>query len=185
MNASLPAVLLVLLLSTTWLLGRRRTRPFLRSTDTAAVVALNRAQIERLRERPLEAPATAELHSPAVPSPTDVRSQAATSLHPLRPAPAQQRLRQLQLWLAGSREQRLRAIAEAVRIQHRCVLPLLRRGLRDPDPAVMAAAAAAMERYRGRTAAASVGSPLQPRSGRLQAGRGVAGPRPLSVSRTR
>lgn len=152
MHPSLSAALVLLLLAGGWLLGRRRSRPFLNSTDTAAVVALNRAQMERLHQRTAAAVVAPESARPAWP-------RASAGIDPsleLSPLPTQhrmrrERLRQLEAWLAGSREQRLAAMTVASRSAGRDVLPLLRRGLRDPDPAVMAAAAAVMQRFRGRS----------------------------------
>lgn len=154
MTASLSAALVFLLLAGGWLLGRRRSRPFLQSTDTGPVVALNRAQIERLRERST-APVADVVVEPPLPRPVTESAAAAAPLAalPLQPRQRRERLRQLQSWLVGSRAQRLLAIAELSRSGGRDLLPLLRRGLRDPDPAVMAAAAAAIQRYRGRSAA--------------------------------
>ena len=152
MNASLSAALLLLLLSGGWFLGRRRRRPFLRSTDTSAVVALNRAQIERLQPSSPLAPgqSAAGLTPASIPAPAGVVELPSL---PLQARERRQWLRQLQGWMAGSREQRLMAMAMARQSSCRDVLPLLRLGLRDPDPEVMAAAAAAMDRFRGRPAA--------------------------------
>lgn len=153
MNASLSAALVFLLLAGGWLLGRRRTRPFLQSTDTGPVVALNRAQIERLRERSLESSAAQAGEPPLRRPPSGVVALPTQQplVLPLQPRQRRERLRQLQAWLVGNRAQRLDAIAELSVSHGRDLLPLLRRGLRDPDPAVMAAAAAAMQRYRGRS----------------------------------
>lgn len=157
MNASIPAALLMLLLAGGWWLGRRRPRPFLRSTDTTAVADLNRAQIERMllrtaptaeEEEPDPAPAGIV---PLRPAATGVA--AGVSALPQQRGERRRRLRQLHAWMLGSREQRLQALAIARVSSGREVLPLLRLGLRDPDPAVMAAAAAAMERFRGRPTA--------------------------------
>jgi HEAT repeat protein len=73
----------------------------------------------------------------------------------------------------GDRASRLLAIEAAHRWGDRLSLPLLRRGLRDSDPAVMRAAALAIERFRGRTAAAPVPPSSQPTG------------RPRRVARTR
>jgi len=182
MQASLYAVLLSVLLTATWLLGRRRQRPFLSSTDTSAVAELNRAQIARLRE-PLNKGVAAESAS------LQVRDQAedlsadiglSGAALPLLQRQRRVWLRRLQAWLRGSREQRLRAIAMLGRCDHRDVLPLLRLGLRDPDPAVMAAAAAAMQRFRMHPPPAA----SHPVRGRAQAGSATRLSRPRSVSRT-
>ena len=157
MNASIPAALLMLLLAGGWWLGRRRPRPFLRSTDTTAVADLNRAQIERMLLRTATLPAEeAPAAAPAgiVPlTPAANGAAAGVSALPLQRGERRRRLRQLHAWMLGSRDQRLQALAIARVSTGREVLPLLRLGLRDPDPAVMAAAAAAMERFRGRTTA--------------------------------
>lgn len=155
MHPSLSAALVLLLLAGGWLLGRRRTRPFLRSTDTAAVVALNRAQMERLHQRSAAAANAPESARPAWPRASagiDPSHELSLELSPLptQPRMRRERLRQLEAWLAGSREQRLAAMTVASRSAGRDVLPLLRRGLRDPEPAVMAAAAVVMQRFRGR-----------------------------------
>ena len=188
MQASLTALVLALLLSGGWMLSRRRARPFLRSTDTSDVVALNRAQIERLRERAAAGPTTAD--SPAELGSLPAREVAVAATVPVpplpqvsgRPAPRAAQLRQWQAWLRGTREQRLQAVAMADRSRHRSALPLLRRALRDPDPAVMAAAVIAIERYRGRSQAFGFGQ--APMAARRQAG-SMARPLPLRVSRTR
>lgn len=191
MNASLPAALLLLFLACGWWLGRRRSRPFLRSTDTTAVAELNRAQIERLL---LRAPSSAEVEvqaaEPAGVSLLDasaVVSAAEVPLNalPLEPRVRLRRLRQMQAWMRGSREQRLRALAMARLSSQRDVLPLLRLGLRDPDPAVMASAAAGMARFRGRPAAAQTTTSVSPgASKRLAQAAGAAMLRPRSVLRT-
>lgn len=205
MNASIPAALLLVLLAGGWLLGRRRPRPFLRSTDTSAVAALNRGQIERLQAA-LSSPVASPLLAPESPSQTAPDSatapaaiatlpgflvsvapaaEARTTGLPLQARERRIRLRQLQAWMAGSREQRLQAMATARQSNRRDVLPLLRLGLRDPDPAVMAAAAAAMDRFRGRSAAQGpAGSDAAARRHGPQTAR-VASPEPRRVLRTR
>lgn len=166
MTAPLSAGLVLLLIACGWFLGRRRVRPFLRSTDTSAVVALNRAQIERLHapspSGPAAPAAAAGDHqaSSAKSAPQALPGHGGTTPQ-LAPLPRQPRLRrarlqQLQAWLSGSREQRLAAMAVVGCSAGRDLLPLLRRGLRDPDPAVMAAAAAVMQRFRGRSSPAQL-----------------------------
>ena len=97
----------------------------------------------------------------------------------------------LQAWLVGSRDQRLMAMAILASTDQSCVLPLLRRAMRDPDPVVMAAAAAAMERFRGRplrsgdTSAGGVGPDAIDRRLGSQAGSATGLSVPRSVSRTR
>jgi hypothetical protein len=191
MNASIPAVLLLVLLGSAWLMGRRRARPFLRSTDTSEVVALNRSQIERLQS-PAPSPQAGE---PSSVAPGPAASQLLAATAPGGPGggasefpptgPRRQRLTQLRASLVGRREQRLQAVTLASQLPGREGLPLLRFALRDPDPLVMAAAAAAIERFRGRSAAAPLpGSQAQAWRRRPQP-LNAATPSPRSVLRTR
>lgn len=162
------ATLASLLTLVLWLISRRQPRSLLRSTDTSAVAALNRAQIQWVARAGLEAEAgsapTADLAATA-------GEPSAAVPPPIPKTVAERRAyrRQLRLWSSGDPEQRLQAMQAAGRWSDAALLPLLRRGLRDGDPRVMAAAAAAIAPYRGR-----------PRS--LQAG-GAAPAR--KVSRTR
>ena len=192
MNASIPAALLMLLLAGGWWFGRRRSRPFLRSTDTTAVADLNRAQIERLQAL---APAPAA-ETGAGPRQLATGPEAAAALPvasepnclalPLTAGERGRCLRLLQAWMSGSREQRLQALAIACQSTRRDVLPLLRLGLRDPDPVVMAAAAAGMARFRGRsTASQPTPQTADMRNRRLAQPGGAAMVRPRSVCRTR
>ena len=142
-----------------WLITRRPPRALLRSTDTTAVAALNRAQIELVSQlEPVETPSNPPEAS------SSQGGEAEAEPLPLPRTALQQRafLRQLSHWGAGGPEQRLRAVRAAGRWRHPAVLPLLRRGLRDGDPRVMAAAAAAIAPYRGRPTPASPGSAPQP-----------------------
>ncbi|MCX5947360.1 MAG: hypothetical protein NTY67_03970 [Cyanobacteria bacterium] len=156
MNPSLFAAFAAALLAATWLTSRRRPRPFLRSDDTSAVAALNRAQIALITVRP-SSPPPAPAPDPVVFGPTGVAGRGALpELWPELPgaSSARQRLalvRQLERWSQGSPDDRLRAMALARRWRHRCLLPLLHRGLRDPDPLVMAEAASVMQAFRGRS----------------------------------
>jgi hypothetical protein len=131
-----------------WLLvSRRRAAVILRSTDTGAIAALNRAQITQVQEL---LTAGEQVTDPAEPEP-----------QPLPPLPApgdraarQRFLRQLNADFAGAdAARRLQALRLARLWGHRATLPLLRRALRDVDPAVVLEAAAAMERFRGRSRA--------------------------------
>ena len=150
MNASIPALLVLLVLAGSWGLGRRRSRPFLRSTDAGAVAALNRAQIERVQDPAV--PYLAAVHQADAPSPG--------SVPPARPGalaggpiacPSFSKVRLLvDSWGSRSRQERLALLELARRQPQPVLLPLLRRALRDPDPQLVAAAAAALERYRGR-----------------------------------
>ncbi|MFM7086244.1 MAG: HEAT repeat domain-containing protein [Cyanobium sp.] len=177
MPASLSALLLTVLVAGFWLTGRRRPRPFLRSTDTLAVAALNRAQIERLRQpepsgdaaapEPSESEGIAAVEPPqATPRPAEL-GRLVPALSPLE---RRRRLAQLIRLARGSRDERLQAMTMAGAWRQRELLPLLRRGLRDPDPAVMAAAAAAIDRFRGRptpeSAVAAAGEQPSPHSPR-------------------
>lgn len=188
MNPSLFAAIAAACMAALWLGTRRRPRPFLRSQDTSAVAALNRAQIAQLLDpQPPRASRSDGLAGPHVPlgSPHDRPSGASgdpqmsqpTSM-PLPPAGAvRQRLillRQLECWAHGDGPERLQAMAVARLWRHPCVLPLLRRGLRDPDPRVMAEAAAAMGMFRGRSPAPGP-----------QASRPAINSRPRKVLRTR
>lgn len=189
MNASLSAALVLALLAGTLFLGRRRSRPFLHSTDTSAVAALNRARVERLQRAP-----SPERDGGGTPSAGAERPQAERE-SPLqappfsRPLPIpsgprqrQELLRQLDRWALAGPERRLQAMEVALRWRHRRLLPLLRRGLRDPHPEVAAAAARAMAQYRGRPAAPAESRPAAARVQTVAAGR-EAGPR--RVLRTR
>jgi HEAT repeat protein len=166
MNPSLAAAVVAVVLTATWLLGRRRV-PLVRDVDTSAVAALNRAQIARVQAG---VAATAPATPPGLTTPP-ARSAPRAAAPPVASAAGRAAYRsQLEAWFRGDGPSRLRAIEAAHRWGDRLTLPLLRRGLRDPDPAVMRAAAAAIERFRGRPAAA----PLPQRA-----------PLPRKVSRTR
>ncbi len=198
MPPSIPAALLMLLLAGGWWLGRRRVRPLLRSTDATAVAELNRSQIELLKIR------QASPSSPSAPAPEAMSAvmsapiETAAGHHPaagLEAPPASlplvagrrpRRLIRPQAWMSGSREQRLQALDMARHSSRREALPLLRLGLRDPDPALMAAAAAVMVRFRGRSTAGLQQTPSQSVDSRrlLQPG-AAAGSRPRKVFRTR
>lgn len=141
LSAAGAAALLVVF----WLLGRPRPRLSSRQ-DTAAVAALNREQIIRVLE----------------PGPAEPESVPATPAEPalILPRTAAERrhfLSQLERWSRGSDSDRLRAMQASARWGQRAVLPLLRRGRHDPDPRVALAAAQALERFRGRPAAAPSG----------------------------
>lgn len=154
-----------------WLITRRPPRALLRSTDTTAVAALNRAQIELVsRVEAVDSP-------PDTAATAGPEQSAAAAVLPPPPRTAFERrtyLRQLQLWGAGDPEQRLRAVRAARLWTHPALLPLLRRGLRDGDPRVMAEAAAAIAAYRGRPVPVQPGAGIQP-----------LGAAPRRVSRTR
>ncbi len=166
------AVVVSALLVATWLLGRRRPA-LMRSTDAAAVAALNRAQMALVAEggtgaaRPEagDAPAAAPITPPvAAPDPSLALDR------PLdRPGDARGRaalLRRLQADFAAAGPARQRALAQCLAWGDRAALPLVRRGLRDADPVVAGLAARAMEAFRGRSQAPAAGAqpPRLPRN---------------------
>ncbi len=166
MNPSLLGAAAATLLVALWLVTRRQPRPFLRSADTSAVAALNRAQRELVAPGPAAAvpPPIAAADSPPAEQPlprrADQRGRA-------------QLLARLAAAAHGSQPERLEAMRTARRWGHPATLPLLRRGLRDVHPAVVQEAAQALEAFRGRTRPAP------------QAELTAARPRPRTVSRTR
>jgi hypothetical protein len=174
MNASLVGALTAFVLTGLWLLGRRRS-PLGASHDTSAVVALNRAQIALVEH--LAAAQAAQGESGHGGASTEADPQK-LSLLPL-PASGRERLAFLARLGALSRGDaggRLQAMAAARRWGHPAALPLLRRGLRDPDPAVMREAARAIEQFRGR--------PF-PSAPPLPGDAAQWAPRPRNVARTR
>jgi hypothetical protein len=192
MNPSLLGALAAAFLAGLWLTTRRRPRPFLRSHDTSAVAALNRSQIAQVSLQASWPPTGTLPDSDGITPVNDIAVGAGSpwpASWPELPAPSAVRqrldlLRQLEAWSQGTASDRRRAMALAHRWGHRSVLPLLRRGLRDTDPLVMAEAAAAMQNFRGR-------SLLTPAPSQISAApRQVPTPapsssRPLKVLRTR
>ena len=174
MNTSLLGVVAVVLATGLWWAGRR-PRPLLKSTDAHAVAALNRAQnslVWEARQTLLDAP----------PGEQDAQEGGSSTWSPHTPLgdqpharlPAHQRqswLRELKRHYRAGGAQRLEAIRLARAWGCREVIPLLRQGLRDPDPRVMREAALAMETFRGR-----------PSPGRSLV---QATPAPRNVARTR
>lgn len=169
MNPSLLGAAAATLLVLLWLVTRRRPRPFLRSDDSSAVAALNRAQLERLPS-PRDAfpsaarsSATTTVSPPLlVPSPSGPFGASTDPTGGGLPIPARGNRResqQLRARLAaaarGSLAERIEAMRTARRWGHRSVLPLLRQGLRDVHPAVVREATLALEAYRGRSTASS------------------------------
>ena len=147
MNPSLLGAVSATLLVVLWLLTRRRPRPFLRSGDTSAVAALNRAQIALVK--------IAEVLAPVAPGTGAGAAAAGLPLGEVAlPGPADGRgrrllLQRLQAAAAADPLQRLEAMRIARLWGDRSVLPLLRRGLRDVHPAVVAEAARAIAAHRG------------------------------------
>lgn len=165
MNTSI-AIAAPVLVALLWLFTRRQ--PQLRragpgngtTAASASVPALIQQSVSSLapQEATSDAPEGDMLHPPVG---SRARHQRlATAVAALTAEPVQRQLTMQQLGRWGDR----------------AVLPLLKRGLRDPHPQVVLAAAQAMERFRGRTAAGSsaafMATPsLQrlPRNGRPQA----------------
>ncbi|MCP9928554.1 hypothetical protein [Cyanobium sp. CH-040] len=159
-----------LLLFAYWSL-RRRSPVLLRSTDASSIAALNRAQIALVRG---DAGDRSAVVAAAVPEPSTSGADPA----PIPPPPdARQRailLARLERQLSGDASSRLQAMRTARQWGDMAALPVLRRGLRDVDLAVVLEAAQGMERFRC--------------SPRAAAGAGVAGaqlPLPRNVSRMR
>jgi hypothetical protein len=169
MNTSLLGVLAAVALATGLWLGGRRPRPLLNSTDTREVAALNRAQNTLVREA---------RHTPHPPSPekagpgeeglavawTPRIPLAALPAARLSPAERHAWLRELRRHHQAGGAQRLEAMRRARAWGHRDVLPLLRQGLRDPDPRVVGEAALAMAAFRGRPAGRPIQTAAPPRN---------------------
>jgi hypothetical protein len=138
MNQAMTGVVIAAVLAACWLLGRPRPK-LLSSTDTAAVAALNRGQMELVLADPA---AAATLPSAPVDQswPRDARGR-------------QQLLAQLEQHYRAGGQARQSAMAACLAWNNRAALPLIRRGLRDTDTQVVALAAQAMERFRGRSSA--------------------------------
>ncbi|MEB3333529.1 MAG: HEAT repeat domain-containing protein [Cyanobacteriota bacterium] len=173
MNPSLLGVLAAVLVATgLWITGRR-PRPLLNSTDAHAVAALNRAQNALVWQARQAAPPTA-VEVGAGGAGAEAGSDGWSPRQPLAALPAarlsggerQAWLRELRRHELAGGPQRLAAMRRARAWGAREVLPLLRRGLRDPDPAVVREAALGMEAFRGRPAAVVPGiqAPAAPRN---------------------
>lgn len=136
----------LVLIAVLWGLGRRPGKTLLRSTDAATVAAINREQLGLVASDSSKVEPT----SPSVPARS--RSDETPFQSPRgaaeRIALARQLLEALDY---GDPAERLEAILKAGAWGHVCVLPLLRRGLRDADSLVVEAAAAAIAPHRGAT----------------------------------
>ena len=144
-NVLLPGA--VVLLTVVLWLRRKPVKPMLSSTDTSSVAQLNRAQLELVIE-------------PSRPDTSAVDPLADWTA----PQTEQDRLalqKRLRQSMALGPEQRIEAVREAALWGHRCVLPLLKRALRDSDARVVEAAAEAMEPFRGAPRCASA-QPVRP-----------------------
>ena len=163
MNPSLLGVLAAVALATGLWLAGRRPRPLLKSTDTRDVAALNRAQnslVWQARQAPPAEEATQEggWNGESGALGAGPHGDGWAPRQPLVALPAarlsagerQAWLRELGRHFAAGGRQRLAAMRRARAWGGREVLPLLRQGLRDVDPAVMREAALAMEAFRGR-----------------------------------
>lgn len=174
-NSSLLAAVGASLLAALWLLSRRRP-PAPMQRDVSDVVALNRAQISRTLSAADAPPQEAAASSAAAGSAGAAEGLTSIPAPPEGGRDRRIQLRRLEALYRAGGEERREAMAAARRWRHPAALPLLRRGLRDPDPRVMAEAARGMELFRGKPAAAPAGV-----AGR----RPQAAARPRRVSRTR
>ena len=183
MSQALGGAVVSAVLVAAWLLGRRRPA-LIRSTDAAAVAALNRTQMALVAgggsgvasaaardeaggtaaagpAAPAEGPSDPAL---ALAWPLDrpsLHRLGAEQLHLQPPHDARSRaalLHQLQADYAAAGVARRRALARCVAWGDRATLPLVQRGLRDADPVVAGLAARAMEAFRGRSQAPAAGA---------------------------
>ena len=171
MTQALSGAAIAAVIAVCWLLGRPRPK-LLRSTDASGVAALNRQQMERVVDSPDDrgaAPADQDTWNPSdwagLPAPSD----AALAFHGASCWPRNGRertllLAQLETQFRLGGEARRQAMALAAAWGQRATLPLLRRGLRDTDPEVVALAAGAMERFRGSTVAGPQPAARAPRN---------------------
>jgi hypothetical protein len=179
MNPSLLGVLAAFALATGLWLAGRRPRPLLKSTDTREVAALNRAQNTLVWEARQAPPAEASANpANAAGGPGgglrvgEAVDDGWAPAQPLAPVPSprlsaaerQAWLRELRRHERAGGPMRLAALRRARAWGSRDTLPLLRRGLRDTDPAVVREAALAMEAFRGRPSASWPSSASRPSS---------------------
>jgi len=153
MNQALSGAAIAAVIAVLWLLGRPRTT-ILRSTDTSAIAALNRSQMTLVQGAGGAKAAAATVHAAAeaaLPAAADLRGR-------------RQLLLQLERQFQAGGGERQRAMATCGAWGHRAALPLIQRGLRDADPQVSRLAAAAMERFRGRSSGGAQPSAKPPRN---------------------
>ena len=134
--AGATALIIALML---WGLGKKPNRGLITKTDPNAFGG-NNLQQHALVER-TKASITKQNHLPAL---TELAWQAPNSV--------QERIKlekQLQKLIAGGPEERLKAVALGHLWGHANALPILRRGLKDSDSRVIAAAANALQKHRG------------------------------------
>ena len=132
-NVLLPGA--AVLLAVFFWLRRKPVKPMLSSTDASVVAQLNRSQLELIIEK-----------DEGVERPSDLTD------HWTAPRTAQERIaqhRELSCAMEAGPDERLQAVRLAALWGHQCILPILRRALRDSDSRVVGAAASAIERYRG------------------------------------
>ena len=150
------AVALVLLVL--WLL--RRPRPqLMRSTDGAAVAALNRIQMELVVTEPASSMGSGPLSGVKfLPEPTVASGCLGTALSPGLPPLQPRSPREVNAQLASLKAgyalggpARRQALETCLAWGHRSALPLLHLGLRDADPVVAGLAARGLDRFRGRS----------------------------------
>ena len=160
MTQALSGAAIAAVIAVCWLLGRPRPK-LLRSTDASGVAALNRQQMERVLESgdgPLNPDEIAAGEQTA-----DLAIDASFGW----PRSSRERvllLAQLEAQFRQGGAARHQAMTIAAAWGHRAALPLLRRGLRDTNPEVVALAASAMGRFRGTTAPAAQPAAKAPRN---------------------
>ncbi len=143
MNPTFLGGAAALLLCVLWWSGRRRPVQTLGSTSTAAIAALNRAQITAVRQ-------AASASAPDAGANATGPVAECTGVRPGPGLPQALLLRRLSTALSQDPAARLQALRQAHAWGDRATVPLLLRGLRDSDPAVVREAVLAMERFRGR-----------------------------------
>lgn len=159
MNQLLAGGAALVLMAVLWGLGRRPGKTLLRSTDAASVAAINRAQLGLV-----QAPAS-EMEPRIQPGSVEETSDLVLFTPPVSSAERITLERHLREAMdQGDPAQRLEAIRVAGQWGHVSVLPLLRRGLRDPDSLVVEAAAKAIEHHRGATRPSPVQKARPPRN---------------------
>ena len=147
-NVLLPGA--AVLLAVFFWLRRKPVKPMLSSTDASVVAQLNRSQLELIIEKDEGVERSSD--------PID---------HWTAPRTTQERIaqqRELSCAMAAGPDERLQAVRLAARWGHQCVLPILRRALRDSDSRVVGAAASAIERYRGAPSLAPTQTARPPRN---------------------
>ena len=176
MTQALSGAAIAAVIAVCWLLGRPRPK-LLRSTDASGVAALNRQQMELVVDGPADV-AAAELEAgdraiahedPGHGESAHEGPAAAFGVNSVGcwPRDARERgllLAQLENQYRLGGEARRQAMALGAAWGHRAALPLLRRGLRDTDPAVVALAAGSMERFRKASAPGTQTAARAPRN---------------------